>query len=347
MKKFIFSILCVSVFFIGLGGLINQVGAKFKSDERALAIIAQARQAIGGDAAIKSVKSLTVVGNSTNSFVVDGAAKTEQGNVEINLQLPNQFSKTLKIGRDTTGAEGGTVIEKDVKVFVRSIEGDSTDSAQNDSDGTKKRIVRIRKNDGQDAEILKKEATAEGNKIFINRDVRVAGAGNHQQNELFRTTFALLLSAPEGLDVSYTYIGEGNVDNSSCDIVQAQVAGDSAVKLYIDKTSHLPLMLTYQGMKPMVFRYEKDAARSDAGKDVRVMVRKGDAPAPEMQEFQLKFSDYRSVGGVQLPYKWTQTAGGQVDQTIDVVNYEVNPANIADKFTRMPRQVFVRSEKKQ
>lgn len=42
MKKFIFSILCVSVFFIGLGGLINQVGAKFKSDERALEIIKQA-----------------------------------------------------------------------------------------------------------------------------------------------------------------------------------------------------------------------------------------------------------------------------------------------------------------
>jgi hypothetical protein len=347
MKKFIFSILCVSVFFIGLGGLINQVGAKFKSDERALAIIAQARQAIGGDAAIKSVKSLTVVGNSTNSFVVDGAAKTEQGNVEINLQLPNQFSKTLKIGRDTAGAEGGTVIEKDVKVFVRSIEGDSTDSAQNDSDGTKKRIVRIRKNDNQGTEILKEGAAPEAHKFLINRDVRVAGAGNHQQNELFRTTFALLLSAPEGLDVSYTYVGEGNVDNSSCDIIQAKVAGDSAVKLYIDKTSHLPLMLTYQGMKPMVFRYERDAARSDAGKDVRVMVRRSDAPAPEMQEFQLKFSDYRSVGGVQLPYKWTQTAGGQVDQTIDVVNYEVNPANIADKFTRMPRQVFVRSEKKQ
>ena len=56
MKRFIFSILCVAVFFIGLGALVEKTGAKFKSDERALALIAKSRQAIGGDTAISSVR---------------------------------------------------------------------------------------------------------------------------------------------------------------------------------------------------------------------------------------------------------------------------------------------------
>ena len=53
MKRFIFSILCVSVFFIGVGSLVERTGAKFKSDEKALALIDKARQAIGGDAAVR------------------------------------------------------------------------------------------------------------------------------------------------------------------------------------------------------------------------------------------------------------------------------------------------------
>ena len=56
MKRFIVSILCVTVFFIGLGGLVEKVAAGFKSDERALAIIKQARAAIGGEANIANAR---------------------------------------------------------------------------------------------------------------------------------------------------------------------------------------------------------------------------------------------------------------------------------------------------
>ena len=35
---------------------------------------------------------------------------------------------------------------------------------------------------------------------------------------------------------------------------------------------------------------------------------------------------------MQLPYKWTQTVGGEADETFDMTSYEINPANIAEKF---------------
>ena len=66
-----------------------------------------------------------------------------------------------------------------------------------------------------------------------------------------------------------------------------------------------------------------------------------------MAEFQLKFSDFRATGGLQLPFKWTQTIAGKDDEVFDITSYEINPANIADKFKEEPTQVFVRKIKEQ
>ena len=100
MKKFIFSILCVSVFFIGVGALVEKTGAKFKSDEKALALIAKARVAIGGDSAINVVQSMRIVGATTKTFKLDGTTRTEQGETEIAFQFPDKMMKMVKIGHD-------------------------------------------------------------------------------------------------------------------------------------------------------------------------------------------------------------------------------------------------------
>ena len=46
----------------------------------------------------------------------------------------------------------------------------------------------------------------------------------------------------------------------------------------------------------------------------------------------VRFSDHRSTNGVLLPYKWTTSVGGKVTEVLDVSSYEVNPANISDRF---------------
>ena len=117
MKRFIVSVLCTSVFFIGLGSLIEKTSAKFKSDEKALALIAQARQAIGGDANIKNVRSMTIIGNSTHIFEMEGVQRNEQGGLEINFELPGKFNRMVRIG-NPTGAEGSSEFHKEVDVLI-------------------------------------------------------------------------------------------------------------------------------------------------------------------------------------------------------------------------------------
>ena len=126
MKKFTVSILCVAVFFIGLGGLVERAGARFKSDDRALEIIKQARIAIGGEDAIKQVRAFTMTARAAQTFTFDGVAKTEQGDVEIDMQLPNQLAKTMRFGNAGGGAGGSEkIVNRNVVVIKK--DGDAAD----------------------------------------------------------------------------------------------------------------------------------------------------------------------------------------------------------------------------
>jgi hypothetical protein len=352
MKKFIVMILCVATFFIGLGGLIEGVGAKFKSDERALELLRQARQAVGGDQSIAAVRSMTITGRVTKTFDFDGAAKTEQGDWELNLQMPDKFSKTMKLRREGGNGDGKTEnIDKEVIVVRQSGELKEKIALPEGEGGDKKRVAFIVKNDGGEKTI----ASGDGDKvqdrrIILYKDGKDGGADFRafHHNELFRTTLALLLTPPQGVDVSYKYAGDGSVDGANCDIVEATANG-TTIRLYLDKTSHLPAMMSYQAPKPFIIKIKKEEGKTSPNEDVKILRDnlRDKIPAPEMAEYQVKFSDFRNVGGIQLPHRWTQTIGGKDDETIDITGYELNPANIVEKFKEGQNRVFVRTAKPQ
>src|SRR5205085_12005823 len=159
-----------------------------------------------------------------------------------------------------------------------------------------------------------------------------------------RTTLSLLLSAPQGVEAEYIYGGDGSVDGNSCDIVEAR-NGASSVKLFLDKSTHLPRMMSYIDAKPVMFFKVMKNDANISEEETKTFNRKTEAPA--MEEFQIKFSDYRNVGELQLPHLWTQTVGGRADESIEISGYEINPANINDKFENLPQKMMIRTEKKQ
>ena len=138
--------------------------------------------------------------------------------------------------------------------------------------------------------------------------------------------------------------GEADVDGTACNIVVAQ-SGESSYKIYLGKSSNLPVMLAYSGFRELqaVTFHAMAPQNGDEPKGNIVFTRKVEGLAPLMTESQVKFSDYRSVGGVQLPYRWTKT-GGDVDETFDITTYKINPANISEKFNN--KDVKVRMMKK-
>jgi hypothetical protein len=218
-----------------------------------------------------------------------------------------------------------------------------------------KRIV-IKKDDGtatelpgapSDRMIIRHPEVADGNATFTSKDGKTfnvvvdhaAGAeGGMRQNEILRFALGLLLTAPQGMDVEYTTGGDANLDGTPCNVVIAAFGGTS-YKLFLDASSNLPVAMNYTGMQIphiMLLDRSKVPASSDETRDA-VVFRK--EVAPQTEEFQVRFSDYRSVNGVQLPFRWVQTVGGAADETFDATSYEINPANIAEKF-QQPRQVI-------
>ena len=357
MKRFIISILGVTVFCIGLGALVDSASAKLKSDEKALALIKQARTAIGGEPAISDVRSMVIKGNTSVTLKVNGVPRIEQGETEIAMQLPDKLSKMVKLGRHDGAELGEKIVSKQHDVIVMRNGGEGHGAGKVivkkvDGAGGNEEIEKIiatgegefKTSDGKTVTLRKVEGGPAVEDVVIRHGKGGAGAHgeNYRQNELLRTTLSLLLTAPQGMDVSYTYGGEGDVDGIPCNIVNAAFGG-SSFKLYLSKASSLPVMLSYQGHampRVMVF---KEKTTDGAPTDDKMVTFNHKIDAPEMAEIQVRFSDYRGTSGVQLPYKWTTTVGGQTNEVFEVTGYEINPANIADKFQE--QKVFVRKAK--
>lgn len=343
MKRFIFSILMVTVFFLGVGALIDTSSAHFKSDEKALELVRKARTALGGESSLVAVQSMIIKGRTTHTVNLNGSTRTEQGDSEIAFQMPDKVMHMVKIG-DANGADDDGLVDKQVDVVVvrNSNDGEKVawtgkDKGAGTTSSEPKTKVFVKHGEGDKAPST--WTTKDGNTINVEgKDVIIerAGAakGHHtmsRHNEMLRLTLSLLLTAPQGVEVDYTYGGEGNVDGTSCDIVLATAFGQS-FKLYLDRSSNLPVMMSYNSVRiPRMMHFEKEAAPGADGKE-RVVFQKIDASKAPTAEFTVKFSDYRSTGGVQLPYKWTQTVGGEADEVFDVTSYEINPANILERF---------------
>jgi hypothetical protein len=331
MKKLIISILCVAVFFIGLGGLVKQAGAKFKSDERALALVKQARIAIGGEAAINNVKSLTAKGKAVHVFNFDGTIESKTGDFEINLALPDKFAKMVKLRVEAKeGESAGQIVEDDKIIFLKK-GGD--------------RLVL----NSEAPEDVSKNGVANADGKQIKKEFRIVkGEGEMRGDEFLRTMLGLFMSAPAATEVDYLYVGSETVDGNECEIVEAKTGDNPVAKIYLSKSTNLPVMMSYQGMEmPKAIRFHKpDMKPKDSGeKNLQVFVNK--VEMPKLAEISVKFSDYRNISGLLLPFVWTQTANGNPAETVTIENYEINPANMGEKFNQMPKRVFVRTERKQ
>jgi hypothetical protein len=375
MKRLIVSALCVAIFCVGLGAIAENVGARFKSDEKALDIIAKARVAIGGDAAISGIRSIVIKGQTTNTITADGTERSIQGETEIALQLPNQYSKMIKRGNVSgiSSGDGHAIGSKDI-VVLRN--GESTPFELRAKDGVfttpDGKTVTVTKADGALKEvvtvmgdhIIRKDeasgeaATADGRKITIVRTGedkaefkveapegespdgkvihlrRTAEAGVHgvRQNELLRTTLALLLTAPEGLDVTYTFVGESQVDGTAVNIVAASAQG-STFKLYFDRSSNMPVGMSYVGhAMPFVIKMKRDGDKPEDPAETKVFARTLEGAGAAVEQF-VRFSDFRNTNGVMMPYNWTTTVAGAVREVFEIASVEVNPANIAERFS--------------
>lgn len=344
-KKLTILFLQLSLVLMGVSILVDTADATMKNGERAMELLRQARAAIGGDNAVKNVENLSLKGKSRRVLKIKNQADKEiNSDYEMAVLLPNQIFKMERIGLHGDGSN----------TFKFEIE---------DNDEVEEKVVEIRTDkDGRTDDSFKVART-------------------NTDNEIYRFMLGFLLTPPKDANLTYDYTGEETVDGQTANVISVNSNGNAVMRLYLDKQSNLPLMMSYKGQvrhaHPEVMEWnDKANGKINTGdKDViifrdsngnvsrelpdKIMLERkanGDAAnkdgkfnvfvrEPASAEIQVKFSDYRDVGGLRLPFQITEIVNGTVDQTIAVDSYEINVPNMAERFK--PHKVQIRVKRPQ
>jgi hypothetical protein len=274
---------------------LGSYAARAAGDAKAAELLAQAKKAIGGEQKASSVTALSAAG-TVNRAMGD---RQISGELTLDLQLPDKMVRTESISPMGDGA---------LVVTSQGVNGDTLLRNTRMVNAPPGLVVRTPPPPaaGSDAETQ---------------------ALRNSRAELARLSIALLLSAPSSLPVEFTYAGEAEAPDGKADVLDVKGPSSFSAKLFLDKTTHRPLMLAYRGVAPrIVMQTQRGGPPPGAQGDVAAM------PPAETVDINMFFDDYRSVDGLLLPHHMSRSVGGEVTEEWTFKTVRLNPTFKADTF---------------
>jgi hypothetical protein len=163
------------------------------------------------------------------------------------------------------------------------------------------------------------------------------------RNELTRYVLAILVMPPSSFPAEYKYAGESDVEDAHADVIEVTGPDKFAVRLFFDKQTHLPLLLSYRGPKPRIMTAfnrstDRNVKVEDAVKHVQEEADKKlatePAPKPEEVDFFIRVAEYKKTNGLMLPHKLTFLTGAEVSEEFQISKYQLNPQFKPDRFQK-------------
>ena len=77
--------------------------------------------------------------------------------------------------------------------------------------------------------------------------------------EMTRYLLAILATAPPSSAAEFKYVGDSDVDEAPADVLEVSGPNRLALRVFFDKKSHLPLLLSYRGPRPRVMTMTRQA----------------------------------------------------------------------------------------
>ena len=146
------------------------------------------------------------------------------------------------------------------------------------------------------------------------------------RSESSRLLLAWVLSPSiAGSPLDFIYVGVAKAENGEADVIDVRTATGFAARLFLDKQTHRLLVLSYRGRAPRALAFKPGSSG-----DVKKTLNMSDS------ELELRFADYRTVSGIQLPHRITHVADGQAYQEWQIKSFKVNPSLKPEKFRKKP-----------
>ena len=320
-------VLVSSVAFVGLlAGLETRIAGQ--DAEKGASLLAEARKAIGGEDKLRALKSVQANG----TFKRVNGNNTVEGDFEIFIEMPSRYRRN-----ETTGAAGGPIGER-VEVLNGTEVWEETSSGFPGGRGGFGGFGRGGDGGGRgdggggrgDAGGFRGDAGARGQiaELFGRGGDGRAGGGldperlreaqrRQRQNEVARLVLLWFLST----DAPATWVGTAKAPDGTADVIEIKPAEGAATRVFLDSTTHMPLMMTNTG-------FGGGRGRRGGGADGRA-----GGPPPQIT-LETHLSEYKTVNGIKLPHLITRGANGQTNEEWEIKNYKINPNLKQNTFTK-------------
>jgi hypothetical protein len=322
-----------SKFLTGVGAVVMTAGAMLFAQGDAAKVMADMRQALGGDKKLAAVKSLTALGKNDRAM----GERSVTGDYEMALETPDRFLTKQMMAQTplgnvslTIGFNGSGLIQE-------------TESPQ-----TPGGMVRMFTAGGPSPNATAEEKAAADAKTVLT-----------QKQEFARMALGIFGDSMPAFPLQFTYGGVAESPDGKADIINVKGEGDFAGKLFVDQKSHLPLMYSWMAKEPvnMVQSTRGGGPGGSAGggqvmtfgmggggrsggntssgsmsqeerdkmmKDLQDQMKAAEANRKTV-EFRVYYGNYQDVDGLKLPHSFQQSIAGNAASEITIEKYKVNP----------------------
>ena len=308
------------------------VYAAEQAADQAVKVLAEMRAALGG-ARLAEVKAVSVEG----PFRREMGQRQMEGTVVMVLQGPDKMHRS-----EDTEFPGGMSIER-----ITAVSGATSweDTQNRGGMGGGMQIV------------MRGPGGAE-----MNEETREKMRTTRLTAEMQRWMFALLAS-PAG---EVTYAGVAESPEGKADTLEMKDVRGQALRLFVDQQTHLPLMLSFQEVRPRMMMQGGPGGRRGGGpggpggpgsgggagagpggagagpgaaggqrpSEEEIRRRIESMPPPTPSAVQVSFADYAIVDGVKFPKQLSITVDGKPSEEWTLEKITVNPSLKADFFDK-------------
>ncbi len=328
--------LCVGV--AALLALGSAGSAQTEDPAKGASLLAEARKALGGEDKLAAVKRLQVKGEMRRG---QGNLNLE-GDTEVFLELPDKFrrNESLSLG------PGGPGIDR-----VEVLNGNDVWDENNGGGG---RFGRggfggggdfggggFRRGGGGGQNAAGDQAAAPPT---IDPERLKELQLRNRRTEVARLLLAFLLTT----DSPVAWIGTAQSPDGTADVLEVKPADGTPTRLFLDSTTHMPLMMTWsgggqrggRGGQGGGFRGRGDAAapgdaagQGGAAVDT-IQGRRGRGAGGAPATLEMHLSEYKVVNGIKLPHLITRGTNGATAEEWVIKSYRINPTFKGNTFTK-------------
>lgn len=126
-----------------------------------------------------------------------------------------------------------------------------------------------------------------------------------------------------GYPLTFKYYGDAEAPQGKADVIDVTGAPNFAVRLFADKATHIPVMVSWT-VAPPPARGAMPGAAPPAGAAA--------APAVAPVEHRIYFADYRDTDGVKFPFRLRRAVGADTTEETTFDRFRINTRIDPKKF---------------